>query len=222
MFKHIILGNIIFVKGEYIMDFNQSTTKTNLARSFAAECQAGARYQFMSKAALQDQQQFISDTMKTLAKNEMAHAKVFYDYIIDKSQGSVKNIAIEAGYPFEMPQLKSSLMEESKIELAEAENIYPSFARIAKDEGFHDIAKSFEQIAEVERTHHQMLRYLASLYKSNKMYKREQPTEWKCSSCGHVEIAKEGWKSCPLCKIPQGYIIIDLEKEMRNFVKENC
>ena len=197
------------------MNFNESTTKTNLARSFAAECQAGARYQFMSKMALQNQQQFLSDTMKTLAKNEMAHAKLFYDYIIEKSEGSVKNIPIEAGYPFEEPALKTSLAEESKIELSEAENIYPSFARIAKDEGFVDIAKSFELIANVELTHHRILNYLAKLYKSNKMYKREKPTEWKCSSCGHVEIAKEGWKTCPLCQLPQGYTIIDLEKEMQ-------
>lgn len=197
------------------MDFNESVTKTNLARSFAAECQAGARYQFMSKMALQDQQQFLSDTMKTLAKNEMAHAKIFYDYIIEKSEGNVRNIPIEAGYPFEKAELKNSLIEESKIELAEANNIYPSFARIAKDEGFVDIAKSFEMVANVEATHHRILEYLGNLYKGNKMYKRENPTEWKCSSCGYVNIAKEGFKQCPLCKLPQGYIIIDLEKELR-------
>lgn len=197
------------------MEFNDSVTKTNLARSFAAECQAGARYQFMSKEALADNQQFLSDTMKTLAKNEMAHAKIFYDHIIEKSNGSVKNISIEAGFPFEVSELKNSLLEESKIELSEADNIYPSFARIAKDEGFPDIAKSFEMVANVESTHHRILDYLASLYKSNKMYKRNNPTEWKCSACGYVSIAKEGFKECPLCKMPQGYIIIDLEKELR-------
>lgn len=197
------------------MEFNESVTKTNLARSFAAECQAGARYQFMSKTALADEQKYLSDTMKTLAKNEMAHAKIFYDYIIEKSNGSVKNISIEAGYPFETPDLKSSLLEESKIELSEADNIYPSFARIAKDEGFLDIAKSFEMVSNVEATHHKILDYLATLYKNNKMYKRNVPTEWKCSSCGYVSISKEGFKQCPLCKMPQGYIIIDLEKELR-------
>ena len=197
------------------MEFNDSVTKTNLARSFAAECQAGARYQFMSKKALADNQQFLSDTMKTLAKNEMAHAKIFYDYIIEKSNGSVKNISIEAGFPFEEPELRNSLLEESKIELSEADNIYPSFARIAKDEGFLDIAKSFEMVANVEATHHKILDSLASLYKTNRMYKRTNPTEWKCSSCGYVSIAKESFKECPLCKMPQGYIIIDLEKELR-------
>ena len=198
------------------MNFDESTTKTNLARSFAAECQAGARYQFMSKMALQDQQKFLSDTMKTLAKNEMAHAKVVYDYIIKYSGGSVKNIAIEAGYPFDVPELSTSLLEESLIELSEAENIYPSFARIARDEGFADIAQSFDMIAQIESVHHQILKYLANLYKSNKMYKRSNPTEWKCSNCGHTEIKKEGWKECPLCKMPQGYIIIDFEKELKD------
>ncbi len=198
------------------MEFNESTTKTNLARSFAAECQAGARYQFMSKLALADQQKFLSDTMKTLAKNEMAHAKVFYDHILEKGCGSCKNVPIEAGYPFEDPLLKTSLLQESKIELSEAENIYPSFARIARDEGFLDIAKSFEMVAAVEKTHHQILKYLAKLYQNHKMYKRNTPTEWKCSNCGHVEMVKEGWKECPLCGMSQGYIIIDFEKEAKN------
>jgi len=196
------------------MNFNDSVTKTNLARAFAGECQAGARYQFMSKVALQNQMQFISDTMKTLAKNEMAHAKVFYDHILKNSNGNVRNIAIEAGYPFEMPELASSLLEESKNETSEAENIYPSFARIAKDEGFAEIARSFEAIAKIERSHAKILKYLADLYKSNKLYKRENPTEWKCSTCGYVDIAKEAFKTCPVCAMPQGYVIIDIEKEL--------
>ncbi|MBP3619676.1 MAG: rubrerythrin family protein [Clostridia bacterium] len=197
------------------MNFNESVTKTNLARSFAAECQAGARYQFMSKMALQNQMQFISDTMKTLAKNEMAHAKIFYDYILEKSEGGVRNIPIEAGFPFECPDLETSLLEEARTELAEANNIYPAFARIAKDEGFADIAKSFEMVANVETTHHKILDYLGNLYKSHKLYKRDKETEWKCSSCGFVSIAKDCFRTCPLCKLPQGYVIIDLEKELR-------
>lgn len=199
------------------MNFNDSTTKTNLARSFSAECQAGARYQFMSKLALQEQMKFLSDTMKTLAKNEMAHAKIFYDYIIQNGGDKIKNIPIEAGYPFPKPDLKTSLLEEAQIELSEADNIYPSFARIAKDEGFADIAKSFEKIAKVEETHHKILKYLGELFSSNKLYKRAKETEWKCSSCGFVQISKEGFKECSLCHLPQGYIIIDLEKELRNY-----
>lgn len=191
------------------MDFNESVTKINLARSFSAECQAGARYQFVSKMALADDQKFLSDTMKTLAKNEMAHAKLFYDYIVEK--GSAKNIGIEAGFPFETAELKFSLKNEAENELAEAKNIYPTFAKVAEDEGFLDISKSFLMVARVEETHHKMLAYLHKLYKSHTMYKRQKPEKWKCSNCGFVEIAKESYKHCPLCHLPEGYVIIDLE-----------
>lgn len=213
MNKWQILGNIPFEvkKGDKNMDFNESVTKINLARSFSAECQAGARYQFMSKMALSDNQKFLSDTMKTLAKNEMAHAKVFYDYIIEKSNGGAKNIAIEAGYPFESPELKTSLLGEALIELSEAKNIYPSFAKIAYDEGFNDIGKSFEMVARVEEAHHKMLQYLGNLYKSHSMYKRDHVTKWKCSNCGYVAEAKESYKICPLCALSQGYVIINME-----------
>ena len=113
-----------------------------------------------------------------------------------------------------MPDLKTSILEESKNELSQAQNIYPSFARIAKDEGFVDIAKSFELIAKTEETNARILEYLGNLYSSNKLYKRDKPTKWKCSSCGYIQIAKEAQKTCPVCSLPQGYIIIDLEKEL--------
>ena len=64
------------------MNFNKSKTKQNLAKAFAAECQAGARYQFMATQAQNEKLIYVKDTMKQIAKNEMAHAKLFYDYIV--------------------------------------------------------------------------------------------------------------------------------------------
>ena len=75
------------------MNFNDSRTKVNLARSFAAECQAGARYQFMATMAQSESLVYIKDTMKMIAKNEMAHAKLFYDYIIENG-----GVVYGAGY----------------------------------------------------------------------------------------------------------------------------
>ena len=85
-----------------------------------------------------------------------------------------------------------------------------------KDEGFDEVAKSFDFVAKVEATHHQILEYLSTLFNANKMYKRKDATEWKCSNCGHTEIAKEAWKECPLCQMPQGFVIIDFEHEFEH------
>ena len=77
------------------MDFEQSQTKTNLARAFAGECQAGARYQFIAQKAMQEGKKNIQMLFKTLAKNEMAHAKVFWDLIAKNSKEEQKNIEIK-------------------------------------------------------------------------------------------------------------------------------
>ncbi len=194
------------------MDFNKSKTKENLARIFAAECQDGARYQFMAKAALSEGYSYISDQLKALAKNEMAHASMIYGLILEKLDKGKDNVPIEAGYPFEPSLLKVSLSTSAEIEEYEAKNIYPSFAKVAKDEGFPEIAKKILFIAKVEETHHQKLNAFAKLYKANKLYKNSEPILWSCSNCGHSEMSKSAWQKCPLCEYPQGYVIVPQDK----------
>lgn len=190
------------------MDFAQSKTKENLARAFAAECQDGARYQFMAKAAMSEGFSVISDQLKQLAKNEMAHASRLYTLMLEECKGKEDNVPIEAGYPFEPPELRQSLKTAAEIEEYEAKNIYPSFSRIAKDEGFTEIAEALTLIAEVENRHFNRLKTMAELYKSGRLYKSNDKTCWTCSNCGHHEEKKEGWKTCPLCCYPQGYIML--------------
>ena len=194
------------------MNFDESTTKVNLARSFAAECQAGARYQFMAKQAQSEELEFLKSTFKTLAKNEMAHAKLFYNYIIENAK-DYHNIPIEAGYPFVNPVLCESLPNEAQFELFEAEKVYPSFARVAKDEGFLDIAKSFEQVAEIEKSHAKINKFFADGYKNKSLYKSKTPKKWKCSNCGYEQVSKEAQKTCPVCSLPQGYVEICFDSD---------
>lgn len=187
------------------MDFNESQTKRNLAKAFAAECQAGARYQFMATQAQTEQLVFVKDTLKMIAKNEMAHAKLFYDYILDNS-GEVSNVDIKADYAYICPALKTSLKEEAIVEESEAEEIYPQFAKIAEEEGFPEIAESFRIVAKVEDTHAGILNRINELYKNKTMYKRDKKDLFKCSNCGHIAYLTQGWKNCPLCSLPEGYI----------------
>ena len=87
------------------MNFQDSKTKENLARSFAAECQEGARYQFMAKMAQQQGYQYMSMLIRTLAHNEMAHAQQFFNKIVELGGNQTQNIDINAGYPFKSGQL---------------------------------------------------------------------------------------------------------------------
>ena len=194
------------------MDFDESKTKINLARAFAGECMGGARYQFIAKEAMSQGYSYISDTLKALAKNEMAHARVFYDHLLELSNGKLSNIEISAGYPFEDYELSNSLKNAAGAELSEAKNIYPTFAKIARDEGFIEVAKSFELISLVEKEHFEKLSLMDKKLKAKALYKSKESTRWECSNCGHYHEGKEPWKECPLCSYPQGYVMFQVEE----------
>lgn len=192
------------------MDFQKSKTKENLARSFAAECQEGARYQFLSKKALQDGYQYMSALIRTLAHNEMAHAQQFFMKISEYGGANVQNIDIKAGYPFRSGELCDALKIEAENEKGSAESIYPAFADIARDEGFKDVAELFEMVAAVEKSHQITLSELHKSMCNNSLYKSKVGKRpFKCDNCGTVVQDKSAPKTCPLCNMGQGYYRID-------------
>lgn len=192
-------------------NFDTSETKINLARAFAGECQDGARYQFIAKQAEQEGYQYIKSLLKTLAKNEMAHAKVFYDLITQNCKKSQDNIKIEGGYPFECGSLQQNLQDSMETEVSQSNNVYPSFAKIAQDEGFEEIAHQFDLVSTVENCHHLLLSQILEKLKTKKLYKSTEPTKWKCSECGFEHTSKQAWDTCPSCKMPQGYVEIPID-----------
>ena len=90
------------------MDFTKTQTFYNLARGFAGECQAGMRYQLTAKAATAEGYQVLSDTIRSIAKNETVHATIFFNEII-KNAGSQENVHIDANYPFHAGSLAENL-----------------------------------------------------------------------------------------------------------------
>ena len=196
-----------------MVEFNKSKTKENLARLYAGECQDGARYQFIAQQANTDKYNYLMGIMKNLATNEMAHAKIFYDLILKHSGESVKNIEICAGFPFPSYQLNPGLKLTADAEFSQFDNIYPAFAKIAKDEGYDDVAKAMLMVAEVEKLHSDVLNELFTKVKGKKLYKMATGFNWKCSKCGYEKVSKEAWKTCPLCGYDQGYTKIKLLDE---------
>ncbi len=194
------------------MDFQQSLTKHNLARSFAAECQEGARYQFMAKAAQQEGYQYMSALVRTLAHNEMAHAQLIFQKISEYGGDNVQNIDIKAGYPFRSAPLVDLLKFEAENERMSGESIYPSFADTARDEGYKDVADMFDKISMVEKSHRATLSKLHEMLKKNTLYKCKTGTHaFKCDNCGTVVEGKSAPKTCPLCNMEQGYFRIDFD-----------
>ncbi len=194
------------------MQFENTETFKNLARSFAGECQAGMRYQMVAKLAMKEGMKTLADAVRTIAKNETLHATQFFNKIIEKT-GSRDNVTFEAGYPFHAGTLEEGLKFSAMDEASESEDIYPAFAVTAKKEGFEDIAALYKMIAEVENQHKIVFRYLHDGVRNGTLFKSEHPILWICSECGYMHVAEEAWKICPLCKSEQGYVNLHLPFE---------
>lgn len=191
------------------MEFDKTQTYLNLARSFAGESQAGMRYQLTAKLAMAEKLKTLADAIRSIAKNETYHAKRFFEMIQEKA-GSKDDIRIDAGYPFHAGTLEDGLRFAAEDESAEANEIYPEFAVTAEKEGFADIAALYRMVAEVEKGHNAVFRYLHQAVKNGTLYKNETPMVWVCSECGYTHVGTEAWKICPLCKAEQGYVDLHL------------
>ena len=196
-----------------MQEFDKSRTKQNLARAFAGECQDGARYQFMATLAQDEGYNYMQTIFKTHAKNEMAHAKKFYNLITDNCSCKQKNIEICGGYPFTKGNLLDTIKDAMGVEESQSDNVYPDFAKVAKDEGYADIAKAFLFASSVENCHKLMLEQLYAKLKGKKLYKSPTAIKWKCSNCGFEHTAKNAWDVCPSCDMHQGYVEIPIDMQ---------
>lgn len=187
-------------------------TMENLAKAFAGECQAGARYRFAAEKAETDGYYAVAERLKLLSKNEMAHAKVFFDYITNNGSEKTDNIDISGGYPYKCGLLPDELSYSAENEKEESEKIYPLAAKTAKGEGFDSIATSFALIARVENNHRRQLSEIAELLKAERLYKSDKPSKWVCSNCGHSDTLTAAWAVCPLCRYPAGYTEIPVQQ----------
>lgn len=192
------------------MEFKNSETLKNLTRAFAAECQDGAKYQYMADMATQQKLNNLSTLLKGLATNEMAHGKVFYDYINSQCPGGVEMVDIKATYPMVYGNLEKMLEAKGENERRQADKIYPDFAKVAEKEGFSDIAQKLLQIAKIEASHAEVLKKLHVMLKNGTMYSSNVAVAWKCLNCGHEGTQKKAWKKCPICGFDQGFVKIHL------------
>ncbi len=193
------------------MKLNESRTYENLARSYASECQARTRYEFIEYGARINGYKNIADIIDEIVYQEFNHARMFYTFIQDSETQQIDNIEIVAGFPFrEKWDLCENLRLASLDEAGEA-NVYAEFATIAKEEGFLEIEKLFLDIMRVEIYHKEIFSELYTQFREGTLYKKEQPTLWVCGDCGYMATGLEPWDECPLCKAKRGSIKLVLD-----------
>lgn len=175
-------------------------TEKNLLAAFAGESQARNRYTFFASVARKEGYEQIANIFTETAGNEKEHAEVFFKYL----QGG--DVEIVAAYPAgAVEDTKRNLEAAADGEKLEWSQIYVDMEKVAKEEGFSDIATSFKEIAEVEEFHEQRYRRLAANVAAGEVFKRKTIVKWHCTNCGYIHEGTEAPKVCPACKHAQAY-----------------
>jgi len=192
----------IEVKKEYDMSKSIKGTQTerNLLAAFAGESQARNRYTYFASAARKEGLEQIANIFAETAENEKEHAKVFFQYL----EGG--DVEIFAGYPAGViKDSKPNLEAAAAGENMEWTTIYTDFSKIAREEGFLEIASSIDQIAKVEKFHESRYRKLINNLAKGEVFKRKTSVKWHCTNCGYIYEGTEAPKQCPACNHPQAF-----------------
>jgi rubrerythrin len=175
-------------------------TEKNLMQSFAGESQARMRYTYFASQAKKEGYEQISAVFTETAEQEKEHAKRFFKFL----EGGM--VEINASFPAGVigttaENLKAAAAGENE----EWSELYPSFAKIAEEEGFKAIAAVFRLIAKVEAEHERRYKTLLARVEEGKVFEREEEIEWQCRNCGYIHRGKKALDTCPACAHPQAY-----------------
>jgi rubrerythrin len=182
------------------MELKGSQTEKNIMAAFAGESQARNRYTYFASQAKKEGFDQISFIFEETANQEKEHAKRLFKLF----EGG--EVEITGGFPAgvigsTLENLKASAAGENH----EHTEMYPGFAKIAREEGFDTIAGVFEAIAVAEKQHEKRYLDVAANIEAERVFKRDEETVWRCRNCGYVHSGNEAPGSCPACAHPQAY-----------------
>ena len=173
-------------------------TEKNLLTAFAGESQARNRYTYFSKQARKEGFVQISDIFDETANQEREHAKRLFKFL---EGGEVEIVgAFPAGV---IGQTVDNLKAGAAGENYEWTEMYPGFAKVARDEGQDAVAMVFEASAVAEKQHEKRYLDLAGNIMADKVFKREESVVWRCRNCGYLHEGTEAPQMCPACAHPQ-------------------
>ena len=182
------------------MELKGSETEKNLLKAFAGESQARNRYTYFTAVAKEAGFEQIAAIFQETADNEKEHAEVFFKHLIGG------DTEITAEYPAgKIGDTKENLLAAAEGEKMEWGTLYPDFEKVAKKEGFTEIAESFKEIAEVEEKHEKRYRKLLDNLEKSQVFNKPTKVKWKCRNCGYVHEGEDAPEVCPACKKPRSH-----------------
>ena len=170
------------------MELKNSKTWDNLHAAWEGETQAHAKYQYFAEKAEAEGYKNISDVFKLTSKNELAHSKIWYEYMMDG-----------------IPETQAALKNASDGEHYEWSEMYARFAKEAEEEGFHEIAAKFRNVANIENAHMQRYDKHISDMEKGEVFKKPESIGWICSNCGFAFNGTDAPPICPVCGKPQSW-----------------
>jgi len=182
------------------MDLQGSQTEKNILTAFAGESQARNRYTYFASQAKKDGLAQISDIFAETADQEKEHAKRLFKLL---KGGEVE---VAAAFPAgAICTTAENLKAAAGGEHYEWTEMYPGFAKVAREEGFDEIAAIFESIAVAEKQHEKRYNELRANIEAGRVFKRDEPVVWRCRNCGYLHEGTEAPDVCPACAHPQAY-----------------
>ncbi len=176
------------------MDLKGTKTEKNLLYAFAGESQARTKYTYYASKAKKEGYNQIADIFQETAHNETAHAKIWFKLLHD-------------GIPSTIENLKDAANGEND----EWIDMYDTFAKEAKEEGFDKISYLFEEVGKIEKEHEERYRKLLENIEEGSVYKKDEEVYWQCQNCGHIHKGKVAPEVCPVCDHPQSFFQVKAE-----------
>ena len=181
-------------------------TEVNLLKSFAGESQARNRYTYFASQAKKDGFMQISSIFAETADQEKEHAERFFKFL----EGGM--VEITSSFPAgKIGSTAENLVSAADGEYEEWHDLYPSFAEIAKQEGFEQIASVWKAICVSEKQHEKRYRHLLENIERGEVFKRGRLVVWRCRNCGYLHMDYSAPQLCPACAHEQSYFELNCE-----------
>lgn len=174
-------------------DLKGSKTYDNLLIAYAGESQARNKYTYFASKAREEGYIQIAKIFEETANNEKEHAELWYKHFAGIGMTEENLVTAAEGEHYEWSQM------------------YADMAKVARDEGFTEIAKQMEGVADIERFHEERYLKLKDNISAGRVFKKENKVTWICDNCGHHVVSEEAPEICPVCYHQRGYF--QMEKQ---------